>query len=127
MENSPQRVLILDDEEVVRKVMTMMLERAGLSVASVVEGSLAVKSWAEAREGGTPFQLGIFDLTIPNGMGGREAAAQILAADPGARILVTSGYSNDPIVSEYASHGFCGVIVKPFRMDELLKVVKSFV
>jgi DNA-binding NarL/FixJ family response regulator len=63
------------------------------------------------------------DLTVPGGIGGRDATKMILSADPGARIVVSSGYSNDPIVANYASYGFKGVLGKPYRIDELQAVL----
>ena len=66
-----------------------------------------------------PFDVVIMDLTIPGGMGGKEAAGQILTMDPKAKIIVSSGYSNDPILAEHAEYGFCDVITKPFSLKEL--------
>jgi two-component system, cell cycle sensor histidine kinase and response regulator CckA len=66
-----------------------------------------------------PFRAVILDLTVRGGMGGRECAGEILSIDPGALVLVSSGYSNDPIMSEYRSYGFRGVITKPYDIAEL--------
>ena len=63
------------------------------------------------------------DLTIPGGMGGREAIKEILAFDPEAKVLVSSGYSNDPIMADYRKYGFAGAVVKPYLLNELRKVL----
>lgn len=120
-----KRLLLMDDEEIVRKVMVLMLERSGFEVEAVVDGSEAVRKWSVAAERGRPFDLGIFDLTIPTGLGGEEAGKMILAGDPNARIVLSSGYSSHPIVAEYPLFGFKGVIIKPFRLEELLRVIDA--
>ena len=63
------------------------------------------------------------DLTIPGGMGGRECAADILAIDPCARLIASSGYSNDPVIADFYNYGFCGSIVKPYTLDDLTRVL----
>lgn len=65
------------------------------------------------------------DLTIPGGMGGKEAARCILEVDPGARLIVSSGYSNDPVMAEYASFGFRATLVKPYSATELARVLSE--
>ena len=65
------------------------------------------------------------DLTIPGGMGGKDAVKEILAINPEAKILVSSGYSNDPIIANYKDYGFCGAIVKPYQMQELNKILQK--
>lgn len=80
-------------------------------------------AYAEAMTRGTPFDLVIMDLTIPGGMGGREAVDKILAIDPTARVVVASGYSNDPVMAHYRDHGFVAMLVKPFRIVDLEKII----
>ncbi len=65
------------------------------------------------------------DLTIPGGMGGKEAIRELLALDPGVRALVSSGYSNDPVMADFAEHGFCAVITKPYRLADLAAALKA--
>ena len=66
-----------------------------------------------------PFHAVIMDLTIPGGMGGKEAVGEVLRIDPDAKIIASSGYSNDPVMSDYRHYGFCGIIAKPYRIEEL--------
>jgi DNA-binding NarL/FixJ family response regulator len=79
--------------------------------------------YREAGESGRGFDVVIMDLTIPGGMGGREAVAELLEMDPAARVIVSSGYSNDPVMADYRGHGFCAAVIKPFQMNELVKAL----
>ena len=65
------------------------------------------------------------DLTIPGGMGGKETVIEIFKIDPEAKVIVSSGYSNDPVMSDYKSYGFSGVVSKPFKMQELSSVLNK--
>jgi len=76
-------------------------------------------------DSGKPFSAVIMDLTIPGGMGGKEAAEQILAIDPKASLIVSSGYSNDPIMSDYGSYGFVGAVAKPYNVGKLSQILSS--
>ncbi|MHB1671844.1 MAG: response regulator, partial [Acidiferrobacter sp.] len=71
-----------------------------------------------------PYHLVIMDLVIPGGMGGREAVRKLLEFDPKAKVIVSSGYSNDPIMANYKHYGFCEAVAKPYRNDELRTVVQ---
>jgi signal transduction histidine kinase/ActR/RegA family two-component response regulator len=121
------RILVMDDEESVRKVVARMLERLGYRVSLVNDGARAVAAHREALAAKEPFAAIILDLTIPAGMGGKEAARRILELDPGAKIIVSSGYDNDPVMSNHADHGFKGVIPKPFDLEELSATVGKVV
>jgi len=112
-------VLVMDDEEPIRMLAADILEYLGYRVGTCSCGEEAVKLYKEAGESGRPFVAAIMDLTIPAGMGGKEAARQILAYDPGARLIVSSGYSNDPVMSRYSDYGFCAAVVKPYRAAEI--------
>ena len=113
------RVLLMDDEELIRQNVGRSLERRGFEVVLVVEGAEAVQAYRQARESGRPFDAVIMDLTIPGGMGGKEAIREIQAIGPDVKAIVTSGYSNDPVMAQYVAHGFHGVVSKPFRIEEL--------
>ncbi|GAB4341353.1 MAG: hypothetical protein Kow0089_15640 [Desulfobulbaceae bacterium] len=119
------RILVMDDEEMVASVSRRMLEQMGYEVALSRDGEEAIKLYGAALEGGERFDLVIMDLTVPGGMGGREAVKHILQIDPEARILVASGYSNDPVMAEWERHGFRGAVVKPFVLGELAEAVRK--
>ncbi len=118
------RALVMDDEDTVLKVITRMLERNGFSVTCVKNGAEAISAYEGSVSEGSPYDVVIMDLTIPGGVGGKEANAILQKKYPGTRVIVSSGYSNDPVMAEFASHGFSGVIVKPYRYEELTETLR---
>lgn len=120
-------VLVMDDEEMILELAAEMLGYLGYEVTTCATGEEAVRKYRMVKEGNTPFSFVIMDLTIPGGMGGRESAAEILASDPCARLIASSGYSNDPVMASFRDYGFRGAIVKPYSLDELTRVVRSVV
>jgi len=118
-------VLVMDDEEVIRTLCRHLLEHLGYQVATCANGEEAIALYASAREKGTPYFAVIMDLTIPAGMGGKEAAQHILSCDPNARLIVSSGYSNDLALSDYGNYGFCGAVVKPYKVSELAGTLEA--
>lgn len=117
------KVLVMDDEEIVRDVLTEMLSRLGYQVSSSRDGAEAIEACKEAEEAGKPFDIAILDLTVPGGMGGKETIKEILRINPAVKAFVSSGYSNDPIMSEFRKYGFCGVIPKPYVINEVRKAL----
>ncbi len=102
-----------------------MLNRMGHEVVLSGDGVEAVRLFQESIKLGTPFDLVIMDLTIPGGMGGKEAVEEILKIDHNAKVIVASGYSNDPIMANYKDYGFCAAIVKPFQMQDLTRGISQ--
>jgi two-component system cell cycle sensor histidine kinase/response regulator CckA len=117
------RILLVDDEEIIRQTASHMLARAGFVVETAVEGKEALSKYAEAMQQGQPFALTIMDLTIPGGMGGAEAIKHLLALDPGAKVIVASGYSSDPVLANCTQYGFAGRLAKPFSWQELTETI----
>ncbi len=122
---SKKRVLLMDDEELVLEVVKEMLRAIGFEVEAVKDGKEAVEIYRKAKEEGKEFDAVILDLTVPAGMGGKEALERILQIDPSVKAIVSSGYSNDPIMSEYKKYGFKAVITKPYTIQELQKVLNE--
>ena len=120
-------VLIMDDEEMVRKVCAEILKRSGYEVESVSDGRQAVERYEQRFKGGKGFDAVILDLTVPGGMGGTEAVQHILRIDPNAKVLVSSGYSNDPVMADYANYGFCGLVPKPYSLQSLADAVNGLI
>jgi len=117
------RVLVMDDEEHIRDVTGEMLDYIGYDVAFAKDGTQAVELFVQARESVQPFTAVIMDLTIPGGRGGKETIKLLREIDPEVKAIVSSGYSNDPIMSDYKAYGFSGVITKPYKVTELRKVL----
>jgi PAS domain S-box-containing protein len=121
------KILYMDDEDSVRDIAGEILTFIGYSVQFARDGEEAVALYKQAMETSEPFSAVIMDLTIPGGMGGKEAVKKLTEIDPEVKAIVTSGYSNDPIVHEYLNHGFAGVILKPYNVSELGRVVGQIV
>ncbi len=118
------KVLVMDDEEMVRDIALEMLSYLGFQVVLASDGAEAIEVYQKnLAAGGEPFDIVIMDLTIPGGMGGSKAIKKILTLNPQAKVIVSSGYSNDPVMANYMDHGFSGVITKPFKINELSEVI----
>ena len=121
------RVLVMDDDEMVRETTGAMLNSIGYQAVLVSDGLEAIKQYTEALVGSNPFDAVIMDLTIPGGMGGRDAISIILRHDPGVKALVSSGYANDPILANPSKYGFKGALVKPFHINDLSGALNKLV
>lgn len=115
----------MDDEDMVGEIACQMIEYLGFKAVRVVDGVDAVKEYKKHQENGEAFTAVIMDLTIPGGMGGEEAVAKILSIDRKAKVFVSSGYSNDPIMVNYQEYGFAGGIAKPFDLDAMQNILSS--
>ncbi len=114
-----RRVLVMDDEAPICELAAELLSREGFFVATAADGDAAIRAYIEAKDSGQPFDVVILDLTVRGGMGGRETVRRLLQVDPAARAIVSSGYSQDPMMSRYRDYGFCGVVSKPYSVSEL--------
>ncbi len=117
------RVLIMDDEIDILTLAGEMLKAMGYEVDTAKDGAEALEKYSVAASGGQPFTIVIMDLTIPEGMGGKEAIRRLKVMDPQVKAIVSSGYSYDPVMANFQEHGFSGVIPKPYVMDELGRVL----
>ena len=122
-DNVQYRILVMDDEEIVRDVVKGMLEHLGHHTICAADGEQAVEKYKRAKNSDAPIDLIIMDLTIPRGMGGKEAVKEILAINPEAKVLVSSGYSTDPIMANYREYGFSGAMAKPYQLEDLRKII----
>ncbi len=119
------RILLMDDEQMIHATVAKMLERLGYEVQGVYDGAAAIEAYKAAIDEGLPYDLVIMDLTIPGGMGGQEAIGKLLAIDPQARVLVSSGYAHDPVMAHYAEYGFAGAMAKPVTIRQLAQTIKG--
>ncbi|MEE9604918.1 MAG: ATP-binding protein, partial [Candidatus Scalindua sp.] len=125
--SSKGRVLIMDDEDLIRFVTGEHMRRLKYEVETAKDGSEVLELYKSASESGNPFDAVIMDLTIPGGMGGKEAIERLYEIDPEVRAIVVSGYANDPIMANYKKYGFCGVLAKPYEIHELDETLQKVI
>ena len=123
--NGRGRVVVMDDEDMVRRSVMRMLSRLGFDSLGARDGAEVLALCENARKEGEPVDAAIMDLTIPGGMGGKEAVRLLHEREPYVKAIVSSGYSGDPVMAEYAKYGFSGVVVKPYRVQELGEVLQE--
>ncbi|GAB4366490.1 MAG: hypothetical protein Kow0042_06430 [Calditrichia bacterium] len=121
------RILFMDDEEMVQETTASLLQELGYQVELASDGEEALQKYQEFMDRGTPFDIVILDLTVPGGMGGELAIQKLREIDPRVTAVVTSGYSNDAIMSHYEDYGFKGCLKKPFNVEDMNRVLRQLV
>ncbi|MFA6056036.1 MAG: ATP-binding protein [Thermodesulfovibrionales bacterium] len=121
------RILIMDDEEIIRNFVGRMLEKAGYEVSAASDGVEAVELYEQAEKSGEAFDVVIMDLTIPGGAGGKETIQRLLKRYPDSKAIVSSGYSDDPIMANYKDYGFKAVVEKPYSINELTRTIEDVI
>ncbi len=119
------RILIMDDDPSIRRIASLALLHAGYEVTATADGREAVEEHVTAQKRGRPYALVLLDLTIPGGMGGREAMAAIRNFTPAIRAIVTTGHGQDPVFAAYRDHGFDAALAKPYEVKELTALVAA--
>ncbi len=114
-----ERILLMDDEETVREITGQILNHLGYEVEMVADGEEAVSRFSEAETSGRPFSQVMLDLTIRGGMGGFKTLQKIREINPKVRAVIISGYTNDPVVEFFDTHGFDASLTKPFTIKQL--------
>ncbi|MBN1523823.1 MAG: PAS domain S-box protein [Spirochaetales bacterium] len=120
-----KRILVIDDEVIIRRTAESCLKSIGYRTMSTEDGPGGIEMYTRAMETADPYHLVIIDLTIRGGMSGLEVIQRLLQLDPGVRAIVSSGYSDDTVLANHTKHGFCGVLSKPYTMEELSEVVRK--
>ncbi|GJL59326.1 MAG: hypothetical protein NPIRA03_21830 [Nitrospirales bacterium] len=120
-----ERVLVMDDEHSIRRMVEDALTQFGYDVVGVPDGQTAIEMFSKALADGNKFEVVILDLTIPGAMGGVKAIQHLRKLDPHVKAIVTSGYSDDPIMCDFQSHGFQGILIKPYKIFDLAKTLES--
>jgi len=119
LQTGTERVLVMDDNEAVRKVLEGVLNTLGYEVETARDGAEAIAVYEQAKVAGKRFDAVLLDLTVSGGMGGVEAAAKLKEMDPSSKLIVSSGYSDAPVMSDFARYGFEAVITKPSTAAEI--------
>ncbi len=122
-----KKVLLMDDEALINLATGKALADLGYDVEYATDGSEATEMYKSALKGGKPFDVVIMDLTIPGGMGGKETVEKLIEIDPEVKAIVSSGYSDDPVMSEFGDYGFKGVIAKPYEIKELAEAINKVI
>jgi PAS domain S-box-containing protein len=120
-----KRILVMDDEEMLRNLAQMMLERLGHEVETVADGDEAIETYKKRMDSEEPFDAVVLDLTIKGGMGGAQTIKELIKIDPDVKAIVCSGYFNDPVLANYEEHGFRGAMAKPYQKADLESVLKK--
>ena len=120
-------ILIMEDDPIISDIAKTFLEEIGFKVDVCSNGEEAIKRYAEQISVGNKFDLVIMDLTIQGGMGGKKAIQKLLEIDKGAKVIVTSGHCNDPIIENFRDYGFVGRLIKPFGLDKLKEEVYKII
>ena len=121
------RILVMDDEASLRKMVERMLEKLGYESEFAKDGTEAIRMYREARDSEKSYDAVILDLTIPGGMGGKDAINKLLEIDPEVKAIVSSGYSDDPVLANFQEYGFKGMLPKPFESRLLGKVLHEVI
>lgn len=119
------RILLLDDDELILEVVSDILASIGYEVVGTLDGAETCKKYIQAHNDGVPFDVVVMDVTIPGGMGGKEAIAKIQAFDSHVQAIVSSGYANDPIMANYRDYGFVSALVKPYDVSTIGVAIKK--
>ncbi len=121
---SKGRILFMDDEKMIRDVTGALLTHMGYEVSCVGDGVEVIELYQKAKEENHPFSCVILDLTIPDGMGGRKTMQKLLELDSEIKVIISSGYGNDPLIQDFRKYGFKGAITKPYKIEELMDTLQ---
>jgi len=121
------RILLMDDDDVIRRIVAELLKNLKYEIETAEDGAVAMERYKEAMESDNPFDAVIMDLTIPNGMGGKETIEKLLEIDPDAKAIVSSGFSFDPVMSDFRKYGFKDVLPKPYEISDLDEKLQSVI
>lgn len=122
-EQKGKKLLLMDDEAHIVELVGEMLNHLDYRVETARNGAEALEIFKQAKQANDPFDVIIMDLTIPGGMGGREAISFLREFDPHVKAIVSSGYSNDPVMSDCKNYGFNGMVSKPYKIEELCQEI----
>ncbi|MBW2644421.1 MAG: response regulator, partial [Deltaproteobacteria bacterium] len=121
------RILVMDDEESIRNLSKQRLSRLGYESELAKDGAQAIELYKKSMDFGQPFDAVILDLTIKGGMGGKDVIKELLKIDPKVKAIISSGYSNDSVMTNFTIYGFKGILPKPNTKQELIETLKNII
>ncbi len=120
-----ERLLVMDDDPALRILFKAVLTQLGYDVQTAADGAEAIALYETTKAAGKGFDAVLLDLTVTGGMGGVEAATKLKELDPAIKLIVSSGYSDAPVMSHFADYGFDAVILKPWTVKEMSEVLRA--
>ena len=124
---SKGKVLLMDDEQIILDVTLEVLKFLGYDVMFAREGAAAIELYKKEKAAGVPFDVVIVDLSVPEGMGGKETVALLKVFDPEVKAVVSTGFSNDPVVLDFTGYGFSGKLTKPYKINDLKNILEQLI
>jgi CheY-like chemotaxis protein len=119
------KILLMDDEQILLDVTHEVLKFLNFDVVSARDGLTAIDLYKKEKTTGTPFDIVILDLSVPSGMGGKETIEQLRKFDPDVKAIVSSGYTDDPVVQDFSRYGFSGSLTKPYKINDLKNILEQ--
>ena len=124
---SKGKILLMDDEQVILDVTHEVMKFLGYEVMFAKDGAFAIELFTREKMGGRPFDLVILDLSVPEGMGGKEAFEKIREVDPSVKVVISSGYTSDPMMTDYAKFAIDGILAKPYRIADIKALLEKLI
>ncbi|WP_321506446.1 response regulator [uncultured Methanoregula sp.] len=122
---SKGKILLMDDEQIILDVTQEVLKFLGYDVMFSQDGETAYNLYVQEKNAGSPFDIVILDLSVPEGIGGKDAIVKLKAFDPQVKAIVSSGYSNDPVVQDFTQYGFSGKLSKPYKINDMKLILEQ--
>jgi len=124
---SKGKILLMDDEQVILEVTREVLNFLGYEVVFAQEGAEAIRIFSRERSAGRPFDLVMLDLSVPEGMGGQETFEKLHTLDPSAKVIVSSGYTSEPMMTDPKKFGLAGALAKPYRIADIKTLLETII
>jgi len=121
------KVLLMDDEQIILDVTGEILTFLKYDVMTAKDGQAAVDLYKKEKAAGSPFDMVILDLSVPNGLGGKETIELLRTVDPDVKAVVSSGYTNDPVVQDFSRYGFSERLTKPYNIQEMRNLLENVI
>ena len=121
------KVLLMDDEQIILDVTHEVLKFLNYDVMSAKDGLTAIDLYKKEKAAGAPFDIVILDLSVPNGLGGKETIEHLRNFDPAVKAVISSGYTNDPVVQDFSRYGFSERLTKPYNIMEMKNLLENVI